>query len=161
MAIEKIKILGAIQPIWPVFKVNGLDWHCCLASSSKTAPKFWFFFQLPWLPIIYMMWKTLISERPHFSSIIIPLQLPWCRKELGLLVILMLPLPFFLLLLMHNVVKYFLKEYQLFQFLCTLTNYICVEKVWKKHLVKTQVYKKCSHRNISPHWVLLRFALPF
>ena len=39
MAIEKIKILGAIQPIWPVFEVNGLDWHCCLASSSKTAPR--------------------------------------------------------------------------------------------------------------------------
>ena len=36
---------------------------------------------------------------------------------------------FFLLLLMHNVVKYFLKEYELFQFLCTLKNYICVEKV--------------------------------
>ena len=57
MAIEKIKILGpfwscqlnstAIQPIWPVFEVNGLDWYCCLASSSKTAPQDFDFFQLP------------------------------------------------------------------------------------------------------------------
>jgi hypothetical protein len=42
MAIEKIKILGAvqpIQPIWPIFVVNGLDWQCCLAGSSKTAPR--------------------------------------------------------------------------------------------------------------------------
>ena len=28
-----------IQPIWPVFEVNGLDWHCCLAGSSKTTPR--------------------------------------------------------------------------------------------------------------------------
>ena len=27
------------QPIWPIFAGNGLDWHCCLAGSSKTAPK--------------------------------------------------------------------------------------------------------------------------
>jgi hypothetical protein len=27
-----------IQPIWPVFEVNGLDWHRYLAGSSKTAP---------------------------------------------------------------------------------------------------------------------------
>ena len=45
MAIEKIKIMGAVlelpakQPIWPIFEVNGLDWHCCLAGSSKTAPR--------------------------------------------------------------------------------------------------------------------------
>ena len=23
--------------IWPNFEVNGLDWQCCLADSSKTA----------------------------------------------------------------------------------------------------------------------------
>ena len=50
MAIEKIKILGAVLelpakqhyrflPIWPNFKVNGLDWQCCLAGGSKTAPR--------------------------------------------------------------------------------------------------------------------------
>ena len=46
MAIEKIKIVGAvlelplpIQPILPIFEVNGLDWQCCLAGSSKTAPR--------------------------------------------------------------------------------------------------------------------------
>ena len=26
-----------IWPIWPSFEVNGLNWHCCLASSSKRA----------------------------------------------------------------------------------------------------------------------------
>ena len=44
MVIEKIKILGAvlelpakqpIQPIWPIFIVNGLNWQCCLAGTSK------------------------------------------------------------------------------------------------------------------------------
>ena len=46
MAIEKIKILGAVlellpakQPIWPSYEVNGLGWHCCLAGSSKMAPR--------------------------------------------------------------------------------------------------------------------------
>jgi hypothetical protein len=50
MAIEKIKILGAIlelpakqhcqfSPFGPIFEANGLDWHCCLAGSSKTAPR--------------------------------------------------------------------------------------------------------------------------
>ena len=51
MAIEKIKILGAvlelpakqIWPIWPSFEVNGLNWHCCLAGSSKTAPTIFIF----------------------------------------------------------------------------------------------------------------------
>ena len=49
MAIEKIKIPGAVlelpanqhcqfSPFGPFFEVNGLDWHCCLAGSSKTAP---------------------------------------------------------------------------------------------------------------------------
>ena len=48
MAVEKIKILGAIlelpakqhchaiQPILPNFLVNGPNWQCCLAGSSKT-----------------------------------------------------------------------------------------------------------------------------
>ena len=28
-----------IWPIWPNFEVNGLDWQCCVAGSSKTAPR--------------------------------------------------------------------------------------------------------------------------
>ena len=28
-----------IQPIWPILVVNWLDWQCCLAGSSKTAPR--------------------------------------------------------------------------------------------------------------------------
>ena len=52
MAIEKIKILGAVWsnqlnstalPIWPNFEVNALDWHCCLAVSSKRAPRIFIF----------------------------------------------------------------------------------------------------------------------
>ena len=51
MATGTIKILGAIlelpdkqyilpiQPIWPIFVVNGLDWQCFLVGSSKTAPR--------------------------------------------------------------------------------------------------------------------------
>ena len=47
MAIEKIKILGAVLELptkqhcqfGPIYKVNGLDWLCCLAGSSKTAPR--------------------------------------------------------------------------------------------------------------------------
>ena len=50
MAIENIKILGAVlelpakqhcqfSPFGPIFEVNGLDWQCYLAGSSKTAPR--------------------------------------------------------------------------------------------------------------------------
>ena len=49
MAIEKIKILGAIlelppkqhcqfNPFCPFFEINGLNWQCYLTDSSKTAP---------------------------------------------------------------------------------------------------------------------------
>ena len=43
MAIEKIKIQGAVlelpaeQLFW--FEVNWLDWQCCLAGSSRAAPR--------------------------------------------------------------------------------------------------------------------------
>ena len=43
------KILGAVLKLptkqyrqlghWPSFEVNGLDWRCCLAGSSKTGPR--------------------------------------------------------------------------------------------------------------------------
>ena len=50
MAIEKIKILGAVlelpakqhcqfSPFGPLCEVNGLDWQCYLAGSSKKAPR--------------------------------------------------------------------------------------------------------------------------
>ena len=50
MAIEKIKILGAVlelpakqhcqfSPFGPLFEVNELDWQCYLAVSSKTVPR--------------------------------------------------------------------------------------------------------------------------
>ena len=34
---------GQFGPIWPNFEVNGLDWQCCLAGSSKTAPRIFIF----------------------------------------------------------------------------------------------------------------------
>ena len=54
MAIEKIKILGAVlelpakqhcqfSPFSPFFEVNGLDWQCYLAGSSKRAPRIFIF----------------------------------------------------------------------------------------------------------------------
>ena len=50
MAIEKIKILGAVLELpakqqcqFSLFTSkkgpNGLNWQCCLAGSSKTAPR--------------------------------------------------------------------------------------------------------------------------
>ena len=50
MAIKKIKFLGAILELpdkqhcqfsqfGPIFEVNGQNWHCCLAGSSKMAPR--------------------------------------------------------------------------------------------------------------------------
>ena len=32
-----------ICPIWPNFELNGLDWQCCLAGSSNTAPRIFIF----------------------------------------------------------------------------------------------------------------------
>ena len=29
--------------MWPCFEVNGLDWQCCLAGNSKTAPRIFIF----------------------------------------------------------------------------------------------------------------------
>ena len=57
MAIEKIKILGAVlelpaqqhcqfSPFSPIFEINGLDWQCYLASSSKSAPRILIFFSI-------------------------------------------------------------------------------------------------------------------
>ena len=51
MAIEKIKILGALLELLanqhcqfgPEFEVNGLDWQCCLAGSSQRAPRIFIF----------------------------------------------------------------------------------------------------------------------
>ena len=50
MAIEKIEILGTVldlpakqhcqfSPFGPIFEVNGLDWQCYSAGSSKTAAR--------------------------------------------------------------------------------------------------------------------------
>ena len=47
MAIEKVKILGAVLELpaklhcqfIPFGVANGLDWQCCFAGSSKKAPR--------------------------------------------------------------------------------------------------------------------------
>ena len=47
MAVEKIKILGAVLKLpdkqhyqfGPIFEENWLDWQCYLAGRSKTAPR--------------------------------------------------------------------------------------------------------------------------
>ena len=36
-----------IYPIGPNFEVNGLDWQCCLAGSSKMPPRIFVFFKCP------------------------------------------------------------------------------------------------------------------
>ena len=61
MAIEKIKILGAVLElpakqhfVFGQFEVNGLDWQCCLAGSVKRAPKI-AIFPFSWVPNIYLM----------------------------------------------------------------------------------------------------------
>ena len=61
MAFEKIKILGAILelpalPMWPIYqeiRQNGLNWQCCLAGSSKTAPRI-------------LIFSTVIGAKPSF-----------------------------------------------------------------------------------------------
>ena len=39
MAIEKIKNWGLFGSYHPIFVVNRLNWQCCLAGSSKPAPR--------------------------------------------------------------------------------------------------------------------------
>ena len=85
MAIEKIKILGAVlelpakqhcqfSPFGPLYEVNGLDWQCYLAGSSKTAPRilifsmamgakpsFWLKSIAIWAPAFFMHNKSFIA----------------------------------------------------------------------------------------------------
>ena len=39
----QLKKLKSWEPIWPNFEANGLDWDCCLAGSSKMAPRIFIF----------------------------------------------------------------------------------------------------------------------
>ena len=86
MAIEKIKILGAVlelpakqhcqfSPFGPIFEVNGLYWQCYLAGSSKTAPKDFDFFnchrcrlfiqdEKQWAPAFFKHIHSLIATVP-------------------------------------------------------------------------------------------------
>ena len=55
-----------IQPIYRKNGPNGLNWQCSLAGSSKKAPPGFWFFQLPWVPIIHFRWNPLLLVPPHF-----------------------------------------------------------------------------------------------
>ena len=51
-----------IGPNWP-------NQQCCLAGSSKTAPRI-VFFQLSWVSIIHFMWNPLLLVPSHFLGIL-------------------------------------------------------------------------------------------
>ena len=54
------------SPFGPIFKVNGLDWQCYLACSSKTAPRI-FIFLLPQVPITHKMKNSEIQVPSYFK----------------------------------------------------------------------------------------------
>ena len=75
MTVEKIKILVAvlelpIQPILPDFLVNGPNWQCCLAGSSKTAPKILIFSTAMGAEYSFYV-KSITTYAPNFLGIII------------------------------------------------------------------------------------------
>ena len=82
MAIEKNQNPGVhfgatsqtalpIQPIWPIFLMDRLNWQCCLAGSSKMDPRILIFFQLPWVPIIDLSLFLMRPVPPNLMDIII------------------------------------------------------------------------------------------
>ena len=58
--------------IWPNFEVNGLDWQCCLADSSKTARRILIFSIAMGAEYSFEV-KNIEIWVPAFSSIIIHL----------------------------------------------------------------------------------------
>lgn len=61
----------ATWPIWPNFEVNGLDWQCCLANSSKTAPRI---FNCPGCQKFVLCEINWDPCKSHFEK----LALKWC-----------------------------------------------------------------------------------
>ena len=58
------------MPIWPSFEVNALDWQCCLAGSSKRAPRILIFsiaMGAEYLPYV----KSIATFAPTFYGYII------------------------------------------------------------------------------------------
>ena len=73
MAIEKIKILGGvlelalpIQPIHQENGPNGLNWQCCLAGSSKTAPRILIFSIVLGAEYSFYV-KSIVTYAPQFK----------------------------------------------------------------------------------------------
>ena len=59
-----------LPQIWPNFEVNGLDWQCCLAGSSKRAPRIFIFSIV--LGAKYLSFVKFIATRaPTFFGYII------------------------------------------------------------------------------------------
>ena len=56
------------SPFGPIFEMNGLDWQCYLAGSSKTAPRILIFSIALGADHSY---RWYLFRRPHFSSMII------------------------------------------------------------------------------------------
>ena len=70
---------------WHIFSVNELYWLCCLASSSKSAPRILIFFQLPRVRIIHLSLIPL-RPKPPCLDIIFYLQVgcePWSTNSLS------------------------------------------------------------------------------
>ena len=61
---------------------NGLNWQCCLAGSSKTAPRILIFSIAIGAEYSYEVKNMVRYGRPHFSSIIIHLLLPCFRQRM-------------------------------------------------------------------------------
>ena len=59
--------------------MNRLNWQCCLAGSSKTAPRILIFFQWPWVPIIHLSLFPLRSMPPNLLDIINYSKAVWNR----------------------------------------------------------------------------------
>ena len=54
--------------IWPNFEVNGLDWLCCLASSSKMAPRILIFsIAMGAKPLFHL--KSIATQAPYIVHI--------------------------------------------------------------------------------------------
>ena len=76
MAIEKIKILGALlelpakphcqfSPFGPFFEINGLDWQCYLAGSSKKVSRSFTFLIVQGAEYSFYV-KTIATYAPTF-----------------------------------------------------------------------------------------------
>ena len=56
-----------IWPIWPIFEIDGLDWQCCLAGSSKMAPRILILLIIPGAEYLsYTGGQYVLVDRPFY-----------------------------------------------------------------------------------------------